>query len=164
MFIDIGRKVVVKSLECIGEIKLPAQNNGDNPVVVRVVFYVDHQTNGAATLTGELFQDNDFFSFLNLSQGKRFTIIYDKVIKTAVNGGAGSSAPGDLITFAGDVVIFRFKKKLNLPVMFSSTGVNIANITSNNISMMVITNGTTGPGALQQAGVAARLRIRYKDS
>lgn len=153
----IGRRVTVKNIHWKYNITFPAIATASAPeaLTVRVIVYLDKQTNGAAaTITGILETDN-YQSFNNLSNTSRFRILMDRVHTIRVSGGAGDGAAND---FAGLALNAEWHKSCNIPIEYDNsftTGV-ITTMRSNNIGVLLLGKGTAGV-------FDSKMRIRFSD-
>lgn len=159
----VGRKITVKSLEVRGDIKLPDTGSllfMDNRV--RLIFFIDKQTNGAAATLDEIINLSGTVtinSFRDLANQQRFRIIYDQWFDLPVRAVLqDSAATGDSVPIE---LGFKFKKALNLPIMFDdgvSTGA-ISSQRSNNIgSFCIASQSVIAPI------VSYTFRIRFTDA
>lgn len=115
-----GRKAILTSVHG----KVEVQTGGNNPL--RIIAFIDHQTNGAATSIATVLDTassaNDLLSFRNLQQTKRFTILCDETFSALQYGG-------------GSDYVFNFNKKLDLPVQYSGSTPSIADVVDNSIQV-----------------------------
>ncbi len=154
----VGRKCTIKSIHCHYEVKLPAVDAAATPGnadVLRVVIYLDKQTNGATIAGTDLFEFDDWQSFRNLANSGRFHILYDKfhalTPPNLASDGAGVVSHTELLRD------FSFNKKCNIPIEFSSTTGAISEIRSNNIGLMI--GSRTG-----LAGFSSEFKVRFSDN
>ncbi len=107
--------------------------------ILRVIIYHDKQTNGAQAQSEQVLLDTagvDLCSLRNPQYNQRFTVWMDRIFDmsptTAGTDGANTNSIGQPSKY------FEFYKKLDLPVNFTSTTSNIANITDNSIHVIAI--------------------------
>lgn len=150
----IGRKVIIKNLYLHGQIILPSTNTAASTSdIIRIIYYIDKQCNGATAQVTDILTTADFRSFRNLANQERFIILKDKFYDL----NAQCQASGTAQT-TGDLAFhIKMYKKLDLPVEFSSTTGAITEIKSNNIGVLAISEGGVG-----QVGYTTR--IRYTDN
>ncbi len=154
----IGRKCTIRSIAWRYRVFLPEQDAVMTPAssdMIRVILYVDKQTNGAtATVTGIL-RTADFQSFNNLVNTRRFQILLDKSIDmnylTLASDGAGVVSQG------GTQKDFTFFKKLNLPIEFDAATGALTEIRSNNLGVLLISSGAV-------CGFDSKIRLRFSDN
>lgn len=150
----VGRKCVVKRLNMRGNFDLVSATAANQTSdVLRVIVYVDKQTNGAAATVTDILETATYNSFRNLSNTQRFQILYDKSF-----GLNAPSGQGDGTTFAyGEYAEpWSMNKTLSLPIEYNSTTGALTEITSNNIGVLVISKA----GAAKFDYVA---RVRFSD-
>ncbi len=154
----IGRKLTVMMIGWKFEIKfLGATAIAATSDVVRVMLYLDRQTNGAtATVTGILESDN-YQSFNNLANKNRFLILMDRLYSLKSFSGSGQGTAATL-AFGEDVISDSFYKKCNIPIEYdnSATDGTISTMRSNNIGVLLLSRDG---GSL----FASKMRIRYSD-
>jgi len=138
-----GRKCIVKSLQIQGVLYKSTVNDQADAVadsIVRVLVVQDTQTNGAQLNSEDVLLDgaNDINAMYNLQYSKRFRILMDRKYKiTASNSHNDAAATGSV---GYQQVPFRFYKSMNMPVNFSNTTSNIANITDNSLHVIMVAN------------------------
>ncbi len=151
-----GRKMCVKKLGWKFRINVPAIA-GANIVTgdtVRVMLYLDTQTNGAAATAALILASDDFQSFNNLEQGKRFRTLMDRTYDLNINAAAGDGAANDTAPY---VISDSFYKDMNLPVTYDSSATTgaIATMRDNNIGVLLLSK--TG----NLAEFESKMRIRF---
>jgi hypothetical protein len=114
----------------------------------RVLIVLDRQPNGVAPAVNEVI-DGGSTSQYNLSNQKRFAILYDKRYYLNASGEPGSGA------------VLNGEKPVNILVQYNS-GVagTVADLATNSIYMIVL--GTIAAGATA-GSVAGSVRLRYYD-
>lgn len=161
-----GRLVTIKSLRIKGYLELQAATSTANASdFVRVIVYVDKQTNGAAA-TPALILANDpsnaavtTESFRNLENVDRFDILYDKTFgMTSPVSFAAAGATPTVQTPVAVLKNIKMSKKLNLPIVYDSTLATgaIETIRSNNIGILTVS-------ALGRINCGFVARVRYSD-
>lgn len=154
-----GRKCLLKSLQIKGQINSTVQSDQADivePPMCRVVVVIDHQTNGAQLNSEDVLKDAaglDMCSLKNLQYSRRFTTLYDQVhtLSPAVAGSDGACTMS--VNFSP--CYFQLYKKLNLPVNFTNTTSDIANIMDNSIHVIAIASGS----GLCTLGYQSRVRF-----
>ncbi len=148
----IGRTILVEKLYIKGRFESTA-GGASSADTVRLVIYIDHQTNGVATPSADLFEtNNSVYTFQNLANSGRFTILKDLFF--SMNDYVNDT---DINSFSSSQVPFKFSKRLNCKIQFNSTTGAIAEIESNNIHAMMINQNAN----VKFDGTA---RIRYRDN
>jgi len=149
----IGRKCQLRNIYIHGNISLPSTNTATQTSdIVRLIVYIDKQTNGAAAEVTDILKDADYRSFRNLANQERFVILKDKTYDIS----AQAQATGTAQTTGVNTYHIKMYKKLDLPIEFSSTTGAITEIKSNNIGIMAI-------GLSERAEVSYICRIRFDD-
>ncbi len=153
----VGRKCTIRSINwhyTISSAETDGGTSATNPDVVRLIFYLDKQCNGAtATITNIL--STDFYnSFRNLTETGRFKILMDKMHTLNCQAGGGNGTTND---WASRITQGSFYKKCNIPLEFNNTAGAITEIRSNNLGVLVLSKA--GSGAI----LASSLRLRFSD-
>lgn len=150
----IGRKIIIKAIHVRFDVSLDSQSA---PVslpegeTLRVILYVDKQTNGAAAAVADILETAHVRSYKNLVNTGRFRIMYDKYINInylTLNNNDDS---------AGVKRHYAINKRCNIPIEFSGTTGTVSEMATNNIGMLLISQ--TG-----QVNWNSHSRIRYSDS
>ncbi len=154
----VGRKVTIKRIGWRYEVLLPTTAvAADTSDVVRVMMILDKQANGALPTNTIVLEDDDYQSFNNLANSKRFRILMDK--SYSINCGSGSGrGTTDTLSYGDQVITAQWHKKCSIPIEYdnsATTGV-ITSIRSNNI--FVIVGSKSGV-----AGFRSKVRVRYTD-
>lgn len=152
----IGRKVTIRSINWRFSIELGLETNTATPNTdtVRIILYLDKQCNGAAATVTGILESADFQSFNNLSNKSRFRTLMDRVYDLSHPSSSGADATAE---WAPMIINDTFFKKVNLPIEYNSTAGAIAEISSNNICMLAISeNGLSSFGS--------KMRLRYSDN
>ncbi len=157
----IGRKLNIRSIQWTYTVELQDQGNSANPSgneTLRVVLYLDKQTNGAtATVTG-IMESDDYQSFRNLSNASRFQILHDKSYDLGFHSAAGDGTAAN--DWGGESKTVKFYRRCNIPIEYdnSATTGAITSIRSNNLGVLLFARrGVTG-------GFDSKMRLRYSDS
>ncbi len=150
----VGRKLVVRNILwkgiCIVE---GASNISAADDTIRIILYLDKQTNGAIATTTTILQTAGYLSFRNLENAGRYKVLMDKSIN--MHGWGGSNATGEEV---GRIRYpFSFYKKCSIPIEYSGTTGAIAEIRSNNLCVVVFSFKGT-------AAIESNLRIRFSDA
>lgn len=152
----VGRKCTIRQINWRWTVTLPALMDAADMLSdeVRLIVYLDKQTNGAnATVTGIL-ESADYQSFNNLANKSRFRILYDKSV--VLNPSAGSTDGASTVSVPEVIRSGSFYKKCSIPLEFDSTTGAITEIRSNNIACMTISkNGV--------ASLNSKVRLRFSD-
>jgi len=154
----IGRKSTLRNISWVGKVSMPEVEAAATPGPfdrIRLIMYLDKQTNGAAATQAQILEDTTFDSFRNLANGGRFTILMDKKIvlnyATLASAGAGSYAHTAYIR------AFEFHKKCSIPIEWDSTTGAVSEMRTNNIGILLMCeNGI--------AGIVSQARVRYSDN
>ncbi len=117
---------------------------------LRVMLVHDRQTNQALFNIGDLLADTTNFdslvSPLNLDNKYRFRILYNKLIGLNIGGKATSH--------------MNINKVLDMKIRFDASTPSIADLTSNSLSVVLISNGDANTGPI----VTFFSRVRYVDN
>lgn len=98
---------------------------------IRMVIFIDRQSNGITPLVGEVLDTVSYLSPLSSLYGKRFKVICDEMISL----GNGSSTNE----------VIKCYRKLRHHMEFQGTSANAASISSGSIYMLLISNDGTNP-------------------
>lgn len=168
-----GNRIILDQLTIRGQVVLDKNSSnvwtgaGDvingNPTF-RVIVYVDTQTNGASAPLTTIFDDGQanefaFGVYNNINLGGRFKILMDKWIEVPQSSTCFNS---DHKTYNASTSARCFKKtfkKMNLPIFYTDTTATIADISSNNVGMIVMSNYTKK----DSIKFAYRARARFYD-
>jgi hypothetical protein len=149
-----GRKVLLTRLSIRGLLSCTAESTTltDIAEACRIIIYLDKQCNGAAAAATDIVSSADILSFKNLTNDKRFSILYDKVFELCPY-----TSLGDTTTFTTVPrrVHFEHDMKLNLPVLFDASAAAITDLTSNNIGVL----GFSEAGGNVTCAFIARVRF-----
>lgn len=152
----IGRRIRVKQINFRYKITLLASEvSTQTACTVRCILYLDKQNNGVG-LTGvtDLLETDDYQSFNNLANSKRFSILMDKrhTLKASCGGGDGTTED-----YGVTIVNDQWHRSMDLQVEYSGTDGTLNEIPSNNIGFMLI------PDALDLCAFDGKMRVRYTD-
>lgn len=165
----LGRRIRMKSIHIQGVI-LQSQN-GAAPVddFIHWVLVYDSQPNGAAFAFSDLFQSTDnagtsasgAYSFLNMSNSKRFKVLRHKSMKLETIG-VGSDQPAQESTDFTKVTTVNEYVPLNGLVTQYNTGTagTVADIQTG--SLYLLTYGVSG-AADYQYSLSYNTRLRFED-
>ena len=156
----VGRKCTIRSLHIRGYVLHDSGTNlAQTTDIARIIVYLDKQCNGAAATPANILEDvtgtNGVVSFRSLQESGRFKILMDRTIVPASTAGAGDTGTGG--GFGESYKPFQFHKRCFVPVEFSGATGAIAEIRSNNIGIMAISQDGT-------AKLRYTARIRYSDA
>ncbi len=135
----IGRKIIIKWIHCKLTVSLPTINSnvtiglGD---ILRVMIYIDKQTNGANSAVLDHLETAVYDSFRNLANKGRFIYLLDRSYTlNRLNSAADSTTTMD----SAEVIRFiKWSKKLNTVIEFDSTVGAITEMRSNAIGVLYI--------------------------
>lgn len=162
----IGRKITVKSIHLKGYVLLPGGK--ENTVLndfgwegaydrIRVIVYLDKQTNGTSATIGSVIEGSTLVGFRNLSNTQRYNILYDRT--TSLSASNAAHEVGSLsneTAWGPQCKSLSWNKQCNIPIEYSDVNGTLSELRSNNIGVMVISNGG-------YAQVHYKCRIRYSD-
>ncbi len=150
----IGRKCVVRSINWRMNILLPnAANLTSTNDEVRIILFLDKQTNGAAATVTGILESANYQSFNNLSNKSRFRTLMDRVYAMNAMAGAGDGTANDA---AGVVMHDTLFKRVNIPLEFDSTAGAITELRSNNIGVLLISKSA-------RCTLDSKIRLRFSD-
>jgi len=153
-----GKKCVLKSVEIHGVVTgTLKQDQADSklPIIARVLLVWDKQTNGAQLNSEDVLKDDagsDYLSMRNLQYSSRFRILWDRTFvlqnSQSMTDGANTSSS------VSQTRNFKIYKKLNIPVNFTGTTEDIANITDNSLHII-------GVASITDASIEYYSRVRF---
>lgn len=157
----IGRKIHLTGMgfKLTGRIPTGTTDNKSSDEI-RVVIYQDKQANGLPAIVSDIYADvvpptsPEFVSFRNLTKVNRFKILYDRVHHIQSKGSA--SAVAGVITHADASMAVQWWTDLDFNVLFSGVTGNMANITENNIGILMFS-------VTEATSISIHTRIRYLD-
>ncbi len=153
----VGRKVRIKSVNWRYTITIPEFDALSTPAggdTVRVILYIDKQTNGSAAPVLDILEVANYQSFRNLVNGGRFKVLLDRT--HSLNYLALASDGAGVVSGPEVSEDFTFFKKCDIPVEYSSTTGAIGEICCNNIGLLLISKDGL-------AGLESQFRFRYSD-
>ncbi len=131
----IGRMCDVKSINWKYKIALPASAVVGREDTVRVILYLDRQANGATAAVTDILESDDFQSFNNLSNSRRFMTLMDRqhTLMSAAGAGDGTTNDSGPVSITGSLY-----KAVNVLLEYSNTTGAITELRSNNIGVLLI--------------------------
>lgn len=159
----VGRKCTIKAINWRWTLRiLNTGTIGNTSDIVRIILYLDKQTNGAPATAILILEAGagsvDFQSYNNLENKGRFRILYDKTVTMQCMSGSGRGTT-DTLAFGEGQKHGSFYKKCNIPIEYdnsASTGV-LTTIRSNNLGVLL----------LSQDGncvFTSKFRLRFSDA
>lgn len=149
----IGRKITIKSIHLRGRSILPAGAAYDT---LRLIVYVDTQTNGAAATAADILQGAapTLESFNNMENAGRFRVLKDWYYNMNSINSVGAT-PDE----TASARVLKMNKKCNIPILYDSSATTgaIATQCCNNVGVIGFSTG-------QGITVGFVVRIRYSDS
>ncbi len=152
----IGRKCTIRKINWRYQIVLPnTASASETADTVRLIFFVDKQTNGLTATVGNILASANFQAFRALENSGRFIILMDKTHKINTQGGIG----GATLLFAENQQNYVFNKTVNIPLEFdnSFSDGRLTTIRTNNFGVLAISQGA-------HAGLDSQLRLRFSDN
>lgn len=151
-----GKRITLKGLYFKGTSRLPAATSGSSSAdLIRVVIYLDKQSNGAAATIANIFSTTDINSFRNVDNSKRFVILYDEVKKLQA-AGVGTGATPNTVT-GEDLVYWKaYVPFTEFPLNYDASTGAITDLTSGNI-------GVAAFSELGLANLNFNARLRFVD-
>ncbi len=158
----VGRACTIKGINWRWRVRLPNTTTvGNTSDTVRMIMYLDKQTNGAAATAIQILEANagaiGFQSYNNLENKGRFRILYDKTVDLVAQSGSGTGAAG--VQFGEDNVAGSYYKKCNIKIEYdnsASTGV-LTTMRSNNLGFLFLSSDGVGT-------IISKVRLRFSDS
>ncbi len=151
----IGRRIHVTSLSALCTLELPSSTvEADMRDLVRVIFYVDSQCNGANLAVNDILEDALYDSFRNLAEVPRVRVI--KEFWVSFNPSVGNDGANDRSAPMNEIVKFTKVWTKPLPIDYNGTSASVINVTQNNIGAIAICES----GVVQ---IRIRTRVRYYD-
>jgi len=151
----IGNRITARSVMVRGTAKMAATAAAtDTSQTVRIIVYLDRQANGATAAVGDILASADYRSFNNLDNSDRFRTLAEETIDIKLSGATETAGA---YTYGECKKSFFLKAKLNLDFKFKGNAGSVADLSGNNIGVLVISEtdniGTCGYIA----------RVRYTD-
>ena len=108
-------------------------------VLIKMVIVLDKQANGANCTWSDVYNGTTPFSPRNLTNSQRFEVLKEWMLQpTVVATGTADNWASAAISCTSPPTKFKFNKKCNIPLEFSSTTGAITEIRSNNITLMAV--------------------------
>lgn len=153
----VGRKIVADKLYIKGKLELAGQTDPDNACsVVRVIVYIDKQSNGATAAVTDILASASWKAYRNLTNVERFVILHDETIEMAASAGGwyGSGLGGSFC----NVKCFNWGLDCRqTPLLFDASTGAITDLTSANIGVLAISSKAT-------VGLDYTARLRFWDN
>ncbi len=132
----VGRKCTVKRIDIQGTwIMSSTATTASGQQKVRVIIYMDKQTNGLTAGVTDLLETATINSFYNLANSGRFRILSDKF--QSLNATAASGDGTTDATFETSKP-YKFGKNCNIPLEFSGILGLLTELRSNNIGVLAL--------------------------
>lgn len=126
----VGNQITVTKISATGIVQIPAANPGD---VIRLIWFVDKQADGAAPATTDLLESASHFSALNRDKvPSRFHIFKDQYY----------SLNQQAATIVSPQITFNWEKAVDQKVFYQSNAGTISDVLKNNIGLLAIGGGT----------------------
>lgn len=159
----IGRRIVAKSIHWRFNFELPSRDdvalsNQINGSIVRVILYVDKQANGAAASAALILQTPHFQSHKNMANQDRFVFLYDKTFHMERGNMTANILTVNQYSLSAVYLPVEVNLLCNIPIDYTGPGAIMADIASNNISVLAIARSTSEPILMD-----GTIRIRYTD-
>ncbi len=152
----VGRKISIRKIGFRYTIALLlGTSSTSTSSSVRVMVYLDKQTNKLTAALGDIVEDDTFYTFNNLSNKGRFVILMDRTHDISSTAGAGDGTTND---FGENIKAFTFFKECNIPIEYNSTAGALSEMTSNNIAIMVFSSENA------IARIDGNFRFRFSDN
>jgi len=130
----VGNKITIRNVNVRFAISADDQTTGAFAAgAIRIIIYVDKQTNGATAAFTDILKGGQVTSFRNMDQVDRFIILKDKIYAPPVMA-------ANALHTSTSARYYSISKKVNLPVHFSSTTGAITELRSNNIGFLAISD------------------------
>ena len=142
----IGKAVTFDSVYVHGLLTIPALDGTvvQNPISVRLIWFMDTQTNGVQANAEDVMDDaagTKFLAFRNALFLARFKILYDRTITVTPMAAAGNGTAND--TASAHRTWKAAFRNLNMNVTYSATASTIPSVTNNSIQCACVAS-TTG--------------------
>ncbi len=153
-----GNKYFVHSIMVQGEFNrqaLEAQTAPGADIFLRLIMYMDTQTNGAQAQAEQVMEPisagSDWKSFRKLENTARFKILKDKTFKLNQSAASMNEGASNLFATAGVCTPFNYYIKFPKPIKVRTitTGSNIASIADNSFHL-ICASSFTGPVIVYQ--------------
>ncbi len=150
----IGRKCTLRSINWRFNIRLPEGTASTTTSdTVRVILYMDKQTNGAAAGVTDILESDNYQSFNNLANKSRFRTLMDRTYDLNTDlSGDGTTVDSPRYNENDS-----FFKKVNIPIEYDSTTGAITEQRSNNVGVLLLSkNGL--------CTFDSKMRVRFSDN
>ncbi len=153
----IGRKCTIRSINWRFQMQLDQASTNSSSETVRVILYLDKQTNGTAATALNILESDDFQSFNNLSNKGRFLTLMDRIYTLNKTVGAGD---GTTNIFGENQINDSLFKAVNIAIEYDNSANTGALSTqrTNNIGVLLLAQS----GAL--ASFNSKMRLRFSDA
>lgn len=111
----------------------------------RILVFIDDSCNGANPAVTDVLNAASYLSPLNINNGKRFRVVWDKLVRLSTNGNA--------------IVGKKVFKKLNHHIRYNGTGSTVTSAKEGNMFCLVISDETTDVPTWN-----VNVRTRYYDN
>ena len=139
-----GRKYKIHQLKLRGEVFKNSVESQMAPIqteYIRIICYLDKQTNAAAATATDLMQTATIFSEKNIENDSRFTFLMDKII--TVNPQAMSEGSANAFAGTGQALHWEFTKNFKTPILVNcgvGTTANVSAVVDKNIGVIAISS------------------------
>ncbi len=155
----VGRKVVLKRVDCKGVITLPASvGSASTSDVVRIFLICDKQTNGGTFSGTDLWETDSIRAFRNLANSSRFQVLKAKTYTFNAKGGSGRGST-DTLAFVEHTIFWKMGVNLALPIEYDNSATTGAVSTQRSNSLWLVTQSSSG-GVVMTNSTA---RVRFID-
>ena len=152
----VGRAVTLTHIHGRIRVELPISTvSSSTHDTLRVILYLDEQTNGATATVGNLLEVADYQSFENLANSARFKILHDKVTTINALTGGGNGTTEDYGAVSKN---YEFNLRCSIPIVWdntTNTGV-ISTMRVNNIGLLLISEAAL-------VNFESNWRVRFED-
>ena len=162
----IGRKCTITNIHARFNFEFLAANSATTLVqaniaheTIRLLVGHDKQCNGTGPAAADILEIDEYNSFRNLANSKRFSILYDKIWAwntSAISEGNGTNRSSERVVTDYQVNV---NIKCFIPIEYSSTTGALSEIRSNNLFVMIWSKH----GNRMRLASPSKLRIRYID-
>ncbi len=140
----IGRKVILKRVDCKGLITLPSTADPTaTSEIVRLLLVCDKQTNGAAFTATDLWETDSYRSFNNLANSSRFQVLKSKTYTFSAPAGSGRGST-DTLAWGEKAIAWKMGVNLNLTIEFDNSATTGAVTTQRSNSLWLVSQSTSG--------------------
>lgn len=153
----VGRKCVIKKIGWRFSLTLPEVDDTATPGAsdeVRLILYIDKQTNGATAAVTDILETAVIHSFRNLVNMGRFIILMDRTfamnVMTLNSTTTGNNSQNAVIR------PYQWYKNVNIPIEYNAAAGAITEMCCNNIGLLSISSN-----AVTQ--LDGRFRMRFAD-